>query len=151
MKKLVLIAMQGMILGTWAGNPISAQQVVQPTPASMVPGKSIKAIGYPVGGGSTKVDLVSTEPGSHADGEAKVEAAKGRTTIETKVENLAQPSSFGAEILTYVAWSISPEGRATNLGEIQINDDGKGQLKATTQLSVFSLIVTAEPYFAVRQ
>jgi outer membrane protein OmpA-like peptidoglycan-associated protein len=37
------------------------------------------------------------------------------------------------------------------VGEIQIKENGEGELKATTQLQTFSLIVTAEPYYAVRQ
>jgi outer membrane protein OmpA-like peptidoglycan-associated protein len=61
------------------------------------------------------------------------------------------PSNLGAEFLTYVLWAVSPEGHAVNLGEVVFNPNGKGQLKATTQLPTFSLFVTAEPYFAVRQ
>jgi hypothetical protein len=62
-----------------------------------------------------------------------------------------EPTKLGAEFLTYVLWVVSPEGRAANIGEIQLDDSGKGKLKATTPLQTFSLFVTAEPYFAVRQ
>jgi outer membrane protein OmpA-like peptidoglycan-associated protein len=44
----------------------------------------------------------------------------------------------------------TPEGRATNIGEVLLND-GKSKLDATTELQSFGLIVTAEPYFAVTQ
>ena len=37
------------------------------------------------------------------------------------------------------------------LGEIRLDNNGKGYLKTTTQLQSFSLFVTAEPYPAVRQ
>jgi outer membrane protein OmpA-like peptidoglycan-associated protein len=47
-------------------------------------------------------------------------------------------------------WAITPEGRATNLGELQVKGDD-GRLKVTTELQAFALIVTAEPYFAVTQ
>ena len=47
-------------------------------------------------------------------------------------------------------WGISPEGRATNLGEL-IPKHGKGKLKVTEPLQTFGLVVTAEPYFAVSQ
>ncbi|MGH9593301.1 MAG: OmpA family protein, partial [Bryobacteraceae bacterium] len=86
-----------------------------------------------------------------ANGEAKVEAKTGITAIEVQAKGLAQPATLGTEFLTYVLWSVSPEGRANNLGEIVVNKSGEGQLKATTQLQTFSLFVTAEPYFAVRQ
>src|SRR5262249_1606746 len=51
----------------------------------------------------------------------------------------------------YVLWVVSPEGRATNVGEIQLDSSRRGKLKATTPIQTFSLFVTAEPYFAVRQ
>jgi outer membrane protein OmpA-like peptidoglycan-associated protein len=47
-------------------------------------------------------------------------------------------------------WAITPEGRATNLGEILLNGDDS-KLHVTTDLQAFALIVTAEPYFAVSQ
>src|SRR5947207_11306732 len=47
-------------------------------------------------------------------------------------------------------WAITPEGLATNVGEILLNG-GKSKLDATTELQSFGLIVTAEPYFAVTQ
>jgi outer membrane protein OmpA-like peptidoglycan-associated protein len=65
--------------------------------------------------------------------------------------NLGQPSKLGTEFLTYVLWVVSPNGRTDNIGELLINKNGQGKLQATTQLQTFSLIVTAEPYFAVRQ
>jgi outer membrane protein OmpA-like peptidoglycan-associated protein len=49
-----------------------------------------------------------------------------------------------------VLWAITPEGRAANLGEIQVNNDD-AKVEVTTQLQAFGLIVTAEPYFAVTQ
>ena len=45
-------------------------------------------------------------------------------------------------------WAITPEGRTSNLGEILLNGT-KSKLNVTTELQVFGLVVTAEPYFAV--
>jgi outer membrane protein OmpA-like peptidoglycan-associated protein len=50
-----------------------------------------------------------------------------------------------------VLWAITPDGRAKNLGELLINNDGNADLDVTTDLQSFGLIVTAEPYFAVTQ
>ena len=47
-------------------------------------------------------------------------------------------------------WAITPEGRATNLGEVLLNGS-ESKLNITTELQAFGLIVTAEPYFAVSQ
>lgn len=128
----------------------TAAQTVQ-VPASSLTGRSITAIGYQVGGGSTTVDLKSTGLIAQAGGQAKVEAKAAVTTVEAQVQGLTTPTSLGTEFLTYVLWAVSPEGRAINLGEVLFDNSGKATLKATTQLQSFSLFVTAEPYSAVRQ
>ena len=45
---------------------------------------------------------------------------------------------------------VTPDGRSGNTGEIIINKNGEGKLKATTPAQTFALLVTAEPYFAIR-
>jgi len=129
---------------------MAAGQAQQTVPDSNLTTKSVKAIGYRVGGGSTKVDLKGTELMSAASGEAKVEAKPGATTIEVSLIGMTQPSTLGAEFLTFVLWVVTPDGRSGNTGEIIINKNGEGKLKATTPAQTFALIVTAEPYFAIR-
>jgi outer membrane protein OmpA-like peptidoglycan-associated protein len=118
-------------------------------PDSAVIKKSIKAVGYEVGGGSTKVVFVGTPAAPNASGEAKVDAKKGSTEIEVKVQGMPQPSTLGAEFLTYVLWSVTPDGATTSLGEIRVDKNGEGKLNTIAQSQTFALGVTAEPYFAV--
>ena len=120
-------------------------------PASSLTSRSITAIGYQVGGGSTMVGLKNTGLIPQADGQAKVEAKPAVTTVETTISGLTNPTSLGVEFLTYVLWAVSPEGHAINLGEILFDKTGDSKFKTTTQLQSFSLFVTAEPYAAVRQ
>ena len=112
--------------------------------------KTIKAINYRVKSGSTRIDFVGTAIMPGARGQASVANKRGRTEIEAEFENLGSPTQFGAEYLTYVLWAITPEGRAENLGEI-LTKNGRGKLRVTTDLQVFGLVVTAEPYFSVHQ
>lgn len=143
--KRIFIALMSLAVGATLALP-------QQNTASMDSvSKSATAIGYQVGGGSTEIDLKATDAAPQAAGEAKVEAKKGVTNIEVKVKGMMPASKLGAELLTYVLWVVSPDGRTSNVGEIQLNDRGEGELKATTQMETFSLIVTAEPYFSVRQ
>jgi outer membrane protein OmpA-like peptidoglycan-associated protein len=86
-----------------------------------------------------------------ANGEAKVNSRRGSIEIEAEFGNLQRPTTFGNEYLTYVLWAISPEGRAVNLGEVLVGGDDRSKLRVTTDLQAFALIVTAEPYYAVRQ
>ena len=128
----------------------SEQQATQNVPASNLTTRTVKAIGYKVNGGSTKVDLIGTDLMAQAIGEAKVEAKTGATSIEVVLRNMQQPSKLGAEFLTYVLWAVTPDGHAVNTGEIVINKNGEGKLNATAPAQTFALIVTAEPYFAAR-
>ena len=132
---------------TFAG-VIAAQDKPQVADSAVVR-KSVKAVGYEVGGGSTKVILVGTPAAPSASGDAKVEATKGSTLIEVKVIGMPRPTTLGAEFLTYVLWIVTPDGSTTNLGEIPIDKNGEGKLNARTQSQTFAMGVTAEPYFAV--
>jgi len=71
--------------------------------------------------------------------------------IKLDVKKLPAPTNFGPEFLTYVLWAITPDGHSANLGEVVLDDDGNFKGNVTTELQSFGLIVTAEPYFAVRQ
>jgi outer membrane protein OmpA-like peptidoglycan-associated protein len=119
-------------------------------PAADVISKSIKAVGYEVGGGGTKVIFLGTSSAPQASGEARVEAKTGGTSIELKVTAMPQPTTLGAEFLTYVLWTVTPDGNTTNIAEIPIDKQGNGKLSTRAQSQTFAMIVTAEPYFAVQ-
>jgi len=112
---------------------------------------TVEAIDYQHRGGATDVDLAGTVLLPSADGRAKVRSKRGTMEVEAEFKNLQSPATFGGEYLTYVLWAISPDGSAVNLGEVLVGDNDRSKLTATTNLQAFALIVTAEPYFAVRQ
>jgi len=126
---------------------------ISPTPVfhASVTSRSVKAINYKHRGGATKLDFAGTDLMPAATGQAKVESKKGYIEIEVEFGNLQKPTTFGGEYLTYILWAISPEGRAVNLGEILVGDNHRSKVDVTTDLQAFALIVTAEPYYAVRQ
>jgi outer membrane protein OmpA-like peptidoglycan-associated protein len=115
-----------------------------------VVGRTTPAINYRHRGGATTIDFRGTPLLPKSRGEAKVESKQGYIEIEVEFDNLVPATKFGPEYLTYVMWAITPEGRATNLGEVLLNED-KSKLNVTTELQAFGLVVTAEPYFAVSQ
>jgi len=112
--------------------------------------RQVKALNYQHRGGATKVGFRGTALLPEAHGEAKVESKQGYIEIEVEFDELKPASQYGPEFLTYVMWAITPEGRATNLGEVLLNGT-ESKLDVTTELQSFGLIVTAEPYFAVTQ
>jgi outer membrane protein OmpA-like peptidoglycan-associated protein len=122
-----------------------------PTFRVTVVSRSVRAVNYKHRGGATKVDFAGTDLMPQANGQAKVESKKGYIEIEVEFGNLEKPTTFGNEYLTYILWAISPEGRAVNLGEILVGDNHRSKVDVTTDLQAFALVVTAEPYYAVRQ
>jgi outer membrane protein OmpA-like peptidoglycan-associated protein len=122
-----------------------------PTFRVTVVSRSVQAVNYKHRSGASKVDFAGTDLMPAANGQAKVESKKGYTEIEVEFGNLEKPTTFGNEYLTYILWAISPEGRAVNLGEILVGDNHRSKVDVTTDLQAFALVVTAEPYYAVRQ
>src|ERR1700730_2492703 len=122
-----------------------------PTFRVTVVSRSVQAVNYKHRGGASKLDFAGTGLMPLANGQAQVESKKGYTEIEVEFGNLQKPTTFGNEYLTYILWAISPEGRAVNLGEVIVGDNRRSKLDVTTDLQAFALVVTAEPYYAVRQ
>ncbi|HKE28066.1 MAG TPA: OmpA family protein [Bryobacteraceae bacterium] len=112
--------------------------------------RTVRAVNYQYRSGPTQIDFRGTVLMPAAKGDAIVESKSGRTEIEAKFDRVDAPTRFGAEYLTYVLWAITPDGHAKNLGEVLTNSSDKSRLRVTTDLQSFGLIVTAEPYAAVR-
>jgi outer membrane protein OmpA-like peptidoglycan-associated protein len=151
--KLLLVAGITLSLSALAQ---TNSQVIEPmahTPTFRVTvvSRNVQAVNYKHRGGATKVDFAGTDLMPQARGQAKVESKKGYIEIEVEFANLEKPTTFGNEYLTYILWAISPEGRAVNLGEILVGDNHRSKVDVTTDLQAFALVVTAEPYYAVRQ
>ena len=157
MKTKILLA-AGITLGLSAFAQTNSQSTLVvksngPTPVFRVSvvSRSVQAVNYRHRSGSTKMDFAGTDLMRSADGVAQVNSKRGSIEIEAEFAGLDRPTSFGNEYLTYVLWAISPEGRAVNLGEVLVGDNHRSKLRVTTDLQAFAMIVTAEPYYAVRQ
>jgi outer membrane protein OmpA-like peptidoglycan-associated protein len=153
------IVFAGLIAGTafaqTAPNPSqqflgTAQQGDAPIFRVTVVGHTTPAVNYRPRKGNSDIDFKGTALMPLAVGRAKVQGKKGYIDIEAKFEKLGAPTQFAPEYLTYVLWAITPEGRATNLGEVQVDGD-EAKIHVTTELQAFGMVVTAEPYFAVSQ
>src|ERR1035437_2746613 len=160
MKRMLLFVL-GSVLSLSAFAQVTTQTttVVETTgPVSTVStyrviviNRSVEAVNYQHRSGATSLDFAGTDLMPSANGEAKVKSKRGSIEIEAEFGNLERPTTFGNEYLTYVLWAISPEGRAVNVGEVLVGDNHRSKVNVTTDLQAFALIVTAEPYYAVRQ
>jgi hypothetical protein len=70
------------------------------------------------------------------------------TRIKLEIERISPPSTLGPTLNTYVVWVVSPEGIIDSLGELDINGT-RGQFNATSRLSQFGILITAEPHYMV--
>jgi flagellar motor protein MotB len=113
--------------------------------------RTIRAINYQYRSGPTPIDFRGTVLLPKAKGSATVESKQGRTEIDVHFDNLTSSTAFGREYLTYVLWALTPDGRPHNMGEVIANSLDHAGLRVTTDLQAFAMIVTAEPYSAVRQ
>ena len=150
---LVFALTSSSALAQVAPNPTQHAPVSPQDPALFrvtVVGRTTPAVNYRPRHDDTPIDFAGTSLLPKAKGHADISGEKGYIRIDAKFNDLDPATRFGSEYLTYVMWAITPEGRATNLGELQVKGDD-GRLKVTTELQAFALIVTAEPYFAVTQ
>ena len=157
MKRIILFAIgSALSLSAFAqSNPQTTTVIETVGPTStyrvVVISRTVQAVNYQHRSGASDVDFAGTALMPSADGKAKVRSKRGTLEVEAEFGNLQNPTTFGGEYLTYVLWAISPEGRAVNLGEVLVGDNNRSKLTATTDLQAFALIVTAEPYYAVRE
>jgi len=123
----------------------------RPTFRVNIVNRTTQAVSYTHRSGATRINFRGTDLMPAAVGQAKVESKRGALEIEAEFSGLDKPTTFGNEYLTYVLWAISPEGRQVNIGEVLVGDNHRSKLDVTTDLQAFALIVTAEPYYAVRR
>jgi outer membrane protein OmpA-like peptidoglycan-associated protein len=164
-KTIAFVAIAGFTLNAQEANPLQkppqSQGEIRPDPNSPQPifrievvEHTIAAVNYLHRGGSTRIDFNGTPIMTMGKGSAKVESERGVIKIGAEFKNMAPPSSFGPEYLTYVLWAISPDGRPVNLGELTLNGYGMGsdsKIDTTSDIQTFGMIVTAEPYYSVTQ
>jgi hypothetical protein len=115
-----------------AAGPVSAQTKVielekRPVFRVDVVEKITVAVNYRHRSGATLIDFRGTILMPRASGRARVASQRGYIEIEAEFKNMGSPMTFGAEYLTFVLWAITPEGRASNLGEVVVRD-GKSKL-----------------------
>jgi outer membrane protein OmpA-like peptidoglycan-associated protein len=156
--KTKLLLTVGITLSLSAFAQTNRQTTIVVEPTSPTPifrvnavSRSVQAVNYEHRSGASKLDFAGADLMPSANGEAKVNSRRGSIEIDAEFGDLQLPTGFGNEYLTYVLWAISPEGRAVNLGEVLVGDNHRSKLRVTTDLQAFALIVTAEPYYAVRQ
>jgi len=102
--------------------------------------------------GTTEVQMRGTRLAPRASIRVKVGSRPGFVKLDIHrgaISGLQPAHRLGKDFLTYVLWSVSVDGRASNLAEITFKGDEPVSVVVTTTYQTFWLMVTAEPYYAV--
>jgi hypothetical protein len=94
----------------------------------------------------TEIQMTPSAGVPAAEGSVNVQKSKdnGNTKLDIKVRHLAKPASLTPSEGNYVVW-VRPNGEpATSQGEIRVDNDLNGELKAVTASKDFDLLITAE-------
>ena len=111
--------------------------------------QGVQAVESPPNGQKTIIDLTGSALTPKAEGTLEIDSSP-EDKITVNVRNLNPAWNLDPTKLTYVIWALTPDGIKRNLGELKLKD-GKATLVTSTDLRTFSIIVTAEPYFAVTE
>ncbi len=80
---------------------------------------------------------------------ADVRSDGARTRIAFAWKKARPALLFGGNVTSYVAWTVTRDGVVERLGELDVLEP-KGEATFSTTRKTFGLLVTAEPYGAVR-
>jgi len=94
---------------------------------------------------TAEIRIVLT-PGARSE----IKREESVTRVRIDIDRVAAPSTLGPAFNTYVVWAVSPEGILDNLGELEVKGV-KAQFSATTRLTQFGVLITAEPHYMVDQ
>jgi hypothetical protein len=86
----------------------------------------------------------SIVPGATGEVEAKTDKTGHNVALTIKVDRLARPTLLTPRANEYVVWIQPQNGLPHNVGVLRVSDDGKGDLKTTTQSGHFTVLITAE-------
>ena len=70
-------------------------------------------------GPESKLEFRGTALALAAEGSGEVEYQDGRARVDVSVRKLPEPASLGP-YTTYVLWAVAADGRAANLGSIEL-------------------------------
>src|SRR5688572_25379920 len=66
------------------------------------------------------VDIAGTALAPNVRGSAQVQHENGRSRVKLTMRRIAHPQSIGPSHSTYVLWAVTPEGKASSIGELPV-------------------------------
>lgn len=98
-------------------------------------------------GKKTRLPVAGTPVAPMVKGTAEIEYRGGRSRVKLTLDKLPDPRRVGTFNTTYVAWVVKDDHVIENLAEVPVK---KAEVLGSTAARTLGLIITAEPYGAVR-
>jgi len=137
MQKRVILTLAAAILVSIA---LAAQEV--PLTALLAPAGKTVELNF----------MRTSRAPSRAMMQATLKYERAQARIDLRYQKMEPAILFAGDISAYVLWAVAADGTADNLGEVFIDrKDCSGSQPFYTTKKLFGLMVTAEPYAAVRQ
>lgn len=99
---------------------------------------------FSAGGKTYHMTADNSVPAASGTVNAKLNRDNANTDLRLKVKNMARPTALTPAENVYVVWVQPRTGNAIKLGEIGIDNDLKGELRATTTAKDFEIFITGE-------
>jgi outer membrane protein OmpA-like peptidoglycan-associated protein len=129
----LVVSLSGIALGQAAGGDTNRRTIAVTFPEK----------------GRIRLLMQGTTASPKGNGAAEVRRLRGLTQVEIELDDMVPAYLLGSDYATYVMWAITPQGHVENLGEFRLSGS-RSKLRATTPYQTISLIITAEPHFAVK-
>jgi outer membrane protein OmpA-like peptidoglycan-associated protein len=98
-------------------------------------------------GKKTMLPITGTPAAPQVKGSAEIEYRGGRSSIKLTLDKLPDPRRLSSFATTYVAWVVRADEEVESLSEVPVKKQG---VTGSTAARTLGVIVTAEPYGAVR-
>jgi outer membrane protein OmpA-like peptidoglycan-associated protein len=95
------------------------------------------------------IPFMAEKNAPQAELSADVHFKHGQSQIKLNYRNLKPAVLYGGDVTSYVLWAITSDGRAVNLGEVQLGSKLSGAEHFYVALKGFAMVITAEPYYLV--
>ena len=97
-------------------------------------------------GGSSEYVFVGGPRAVGLDGVAQVETVEGdNQLVSLRLRHLPPPERMGENLTAYVVWFVADDHPTTRAGVLQYDEETReGALTATTPLTRFNILITAE-------
>ena len=110
----------------------------------------LNAVLYP-DGIKVPVKFETTDRAPKAVLRGEVNVQKNQAKISVDWSKLEPALLFGGDMNCWVLWVVTPDGLATNLGELPVRESRSGKVDFATPQLQFAIMVTAEPSIVVRK